>query len=131
MQNITYFSHVNANQPAIFSESVTYVYAKRNLHNKYEKTYDICYMLNISTITASEARQDLNNLIRKVSTGHRVFEIKLRGADSVVLINKKQFEGLIETLDVLSSPEEVKIIKEAKRSKKFISWDSIKKELNL
>jgi len=88
-------------------------------------------MLNISTITASEARQNLNNLIRKVSKGPRAFEIKLRGVDSVVLINKKQLEGLLETLDVLSSPEEVKIIKEAKRSRKFISLDSIKKELNL
>lgn len=88
-------------------------------------------MLNISTITASEARQNLNNLIRKVSTGHRIFEIKLRGVDSAVLISKRQFEGWLETLDILSSPEEVKVIDEAKKSKKFISWDSIKKELNL
>jgi len=88
-------------------------------------------MLNVLTVTASEARQDLSNLIRKVSKGYCAFEIKLRGVDSVILINKKQLGGLLETLDILSSPEEVKIIKDAKRNKKFISLDLIKKELNL
>lgn len=88
-------------------------------------------MLNISTLTASEARQDLYNLIRKASKGPRAFEIKLRGVDSVILISKEELEGWLETLDIMSSPEEMKAIEEGKKSKKFISWESIKKELNL
>lgn len=88
-------------------------------------------MLNISTLTASEARQDLYNLIRKASKGPRAFEIKLRGVDSVVLISKEELEGWLETLDIMSSHEEVKAIEEGKKSKKFISWESIKKEFNL
>lgn len=88
-------------------------------------------MINISTLTASEARQDLYNLIRKASRGPRAFEIKLRGVDSVILISKEELEGWLETLDIMSNTEEVKAIEEGKRSKKLIPFEDIKKELGL
>ena len=88
-------------------------------------------MINISTLTASEARQDLYNLIRKASKGPRAYEIKLRGVDSVILISKEELEGWLETLDILSNPEEMKAIEEGKKCKKLIPFEEITKDLGL
>ena len=92
-------------------------------------------MLNTSTITASEARDDLYNIIRKASKGLRSFEIKLRGVAPVVLISKEELEGWIETLDIMANPEEVKAIEEGRKEetepKKFVSHKEMKKLLGL
>lgn len=88
-------------------------------------------MIDTSTITASEARQNLYSLIRRASKGLRTFEIKLRGVEPVVLISKGELEGWLETLDIMASPEEVKAIEEGRRSKKTISHKEMKKLLGL
>lgn len=86
-------------------------------------------MIHTSTITASEARANLYSIIRKASKGFVSFEIKLRGIEPVVLISKEELEGWLETLDILSSPEEVEAIKEAKKEKGAISLEALLKEL--
>lgn len=88
-------------------------------------------MINTSTITASEARDDLYNIIRKTSRGLRSFEIKLRGASPVILISKEELEGWLETLDIMASPEEVDAIAEGRKSKKTISHEEMKKLLDI
>lgn len=88
-------------------------------------------MNKISTLTASEAREDLYTLIRTASSGLRSYEINLRGADPVVLISKSEIESWLETLDVLSSPEEMKTINESKKDKKVFSHADMFKKLGL
>lgn len=88
-------------------------------------------MNKISTLTASEAREDLYTLIRTASSGLRSYEINLRGADPVVLISKSEIESWLETLDVLSSPEEMKTINESKKDKKILSHADVFKKLGL
>lgn len=88
-------------------------------------------MIDTSTITASEARDNLYNIIRKASKGLRSYEIKLRGAGPVVLISKDQIEGWLETLDIMSSPEEVEAIAKGRKSKKTISNKEMKKLLGI
>ena len=78
-------------------------------------------MSSLTTYTASEARKKLYSLIKKAGDGSQTIEIKLRGSDPVVLMSKEEFEGWIETLDIMSSPEEVKAIREAKADKRTIS----------
>lgn len=79
-------------------------------------------MNNITTYSASEARKNLYKLLKNASRGFRAYEIRLRGnLDSVILINKSELESWLETLDILSSPEEIKAIREAKKQKKTIS----------
>ena len=85
-------------------------------------------MLNTSTITASEARDDLYNIIRKASAGLRSFEIKLRGVAPVVLISKEELEGWIETLDIMASPEEVKAIEAGRKDKTAVPLEKLLKE---
>ena len=86
---------------------------------------------SLKTYTASEARENLYNLIDKVASGLSAFEIKLRGKDPVVLINKSELESWQETLDILSSPSESKAIKRALREKKVISHNQMLKKLGL
>lgn len=85
----------------------------------------------ITPLTASEARENLYTLIRTVSGGLRSYEINLRGANPVVLISKSEIESWLETLDILSSPEEVKTINAGKKEKGLISHSNILKRLNL
>lgn len=88
-------------------------------------------MNNTTTYTASEARKKLYSLIKSVAKGLHAYEIKLRGEDSVVLINKSELESWQETLDILSSPEETKSVRKAKKEKKLISHAQMLKELGL
>ncbi|KKU30717.1 MAG: hypothetical protein UX46_C0014G0008 [Candidatus Amesbacteria bacterium GW2011_GWC1_46_24] len=88
-------------------------------------------MNQITTLTASEAREDLYTLIKTVSNGLRSYEINLRGSSPVVLISKSEIESWFETLDILSSPEEMKAINESKKGKKVYSHNDVFKILGL
>ena len=86
-------------------------------------------MLNSTTVTASDARADLYNLIRETSKGLRSFEITLRDSDPVMLISKSELESWMETLDILNSPQEINSIRSSKKHKKFTSHADLKKSL--
>ncbi len=87
--------------------------------------------MDVTSYTASDARQNFYSLIRTASTGLKAIEINLRGSDPVILINKAEIESWIETLDIMSNPEEVKAIKASMRSKKFYTHEELKKELGI
>lgn len=82
-------------------------------------------------LPASTARQNLYTLIRSAAAGLRTYEITLRGVKPVILMSKEELEGWLETLDVMSNPEEVKAIREGKKSRKTISHRAMKKLLGI
>jgi PHD/YefM family antitoxin component YafN of YafNO toxin-antitoxin module len=88
-------------------------------------------MIQTSTLTASEAREDFYNIVKKASKGLRAYEIKLRGVSPVILIAKEELEGWLETLDIMSSPEESAAIIEGKKEKNTITHDEMKKLLGI
>jgi antitoxin YefM len=88
-------------------------------------------MLKSTTLTASDARSNFYNLISEASKGLRSFEITLRGSNPVVLISKEELESWLETVDILSSPEEMQSIKSAAKKHKLISHADLKKSLGL
>ena len=65
------------------------------------------------TITATEARQHLYRLIRKSVKGHVPVKITSKDGDAVI-ISEEDYEGLLETLELLSVPGMRKSIREAK-----------------
>ena len=77
-------------------------------------------MDSFSSLTASEARQNFYRVVKDVARGLGSYEIRLRGADSVVIVNRDELESWLETLDILSSPEEAKAVRKAKRERKLI-----------
>jgi len=91
-------------------------------------------MINIqATYTASEARDNLYDLVRSAGKGLRSYEITLRGAKPVILMSREELDSWIETFDVMSSPEEVSAIEAGRKTKKGkrISHQDMKKLLGI
>ena len=65
------------------------------------------------TVTATEARQNLFRLVRKSVKGHTPVKITSKEGDAV-LVSEEDYEGLLETLELLSLPDMRKSIREAK-----------------
>lgn len=86
----------------------------------------------MNTYTVSEARKNLYDLVRSAAKGLSAYEIKLRGEDdSVILMSKAELEAWQETLDLLSSPEEIKAIRIGRRQKKTLSRKQMLKAIGL
>ena len=64
------------------------------------------------TVTATEARQNLFKLVRKSVKGHVPVKITSKEGDAV-LVSESDYEGLLETLELLSVPGMRKSIREA------------------
>ncbi len=65
------------------------------------------------TVTATEARQNLFKLVKKSVKGHIPVKITSRDGDAV-LVSEADYEGLLETLELLSVPGMRRSIREAK-----------------
>ena len=65
------------------------------------------------TVTATEARQNLFKLVRKSIKGHVPVKITSKEGDAV-LVSEEDYEGLLETLELLSVPGMRKSIEEAR-----------------
>jgi len=65
------------------------------------------------TITATEARQNLFRLVRRSVKGHVPIKISSKEGDAI-LISEEDYEGLLETLELLSIPGMRKSIQEAR-----------------
>ena len=65
------------------------------------------------TVTATEARQHFYQLLRKSVKGHVPVKITSKDGDAVIL-SEEDYEGLLETLELLSVPGMRRSIREAK-----------------
>ena len=65
------------------------------------------------TITATEARQQFYQLLRKSVQGHVPVKITSKNGDAVIL-SEEDYEGLLETLELLSVPGMRRSVREAK-----------------
>ena len=57
----------------------------------------------MNIVTATEARKELFNLIRRALRAHDPVRIQHREG-GVVLVSEEDYEGLLETLELLSTP---------------------------
>ena len=57
----------------------------------------------MNTVNATEARRELFNLIRRAVHAHDPVRIRHREG-GVVLVSEEDYEGLLETLELLSIP---------------------------
>ena len=87
--------------------------------------------LNIVTHTASEARKNLFDLIKSAGTGAVAHQINLRDGKSVILISREELDGWLETLDIMSNPEEVKAIRSFKPNEKRTTHEEMLKKYGL
>lgn len=66
------------------------------------------------TLTATEARKELFTLLKRSVRGHQQFRIAYKEGD-VVLLSQEDYESLLETLELLSTPGLLKSIRQARR----------------
>ena len=58
-------------------------------------------MTNITTITTTKAKEKLTSMVRKAHTLGEKFIITHRGEKYGVLMDAEEYEGLLETIDIL------------------------------
>lgn len=68
----------------------------------------------MKTITATNARNNWFELLKKSVKGHRAFRITSKEGGAV-LLSEEDYDSLIETLEILSTPGMCKSIKEAQK----------------
>ncbi len=57
----------------------------------------------MTTLTATTARREFFDLVKGAAEGHRTFRIQHRRG-TAVLLSEDDYEGLLETLELLSLP---------------------------
>lgn len=83
------------------------------------------------TISATDARDNLYDLLEEVSLGKKVM-ITNKGETKAVLINPEELASWEATLDVMSDEKLVKSIKRGLddiKKGKITSWEKVKKQL--
>jgi antitoxin YefM len=65
------------------------------------------------TVTATEARQHLYDLVKQSVKGHMPIKITSKSGDAV-LLSEEDYESLLETLELLSTPGLAESIQEAR-----------------
>lgn len=85
-------------------------------------------------ISLAEAKKNLSAIINDVDEKYDRFMITKNGVDKAVIISSEEFDGLLETLDILSNKEERDAIlraKEQARKGKTVSLKDFKTRLKI
>lgn len=69
----------------------------------------------VNTITLKELRPELPEVIKDIDSKLDRFIVTKRGKPVAVMMSPDDYEGLLETIEILSDKETAKRIKEAKR----------------
>lgn len=93
------------------------------------KTYDS--FMKTKTYSASAARTDLFNIIKQVSRGQNLVEITQRSGQSAVLMSKEEYEAWQETMNIFSSKNLLKQIKQALAQSNKYSHQQVLVKLSL
>ena len=89
-------------------------------------------MAKILPIT--KAREQLTNLVEKADKQLQEYVITVNGVPAAVLISAAEYESWKETLDILSDPGLMQVIRKGEediKKGKFITFEQLKKELKL
>lgn len=86
------------------------------------------------TISATDAREKLYDLIEEVKRSGKRIGITNKGETKVVLISPEELDAWQVTAETLSDPELMKAIRKGDRDLKagrYTDWEDVKKELGL
>ncbi len=86
------------------------------------------------TIPLADAKKNLSSLVKDVEEKYDRFTVTRNGVDKAVILSSEEFEGLMETLDVLSSREEREAVARAKeqvRRGETVSLEAVKQKHRL
>ncbi|PVE76847.1 type II toxin-antitoxin system Phd/YefM family antitoxin [Microbacterium testaceum] len=66
----------------------------------------------MTTLSLADARANLSKLIDSAVTTHERFDVTRNGDRVAVLLSADDYDSLLETVDVLSRPDEVEALRE-------------------
>ncbi len=86
----------------------------------------------MTTLSVADARANFSKVVEAAATTHERFEVTRNGDRAAVLLGADDYDALLETLDILSSPDEVRAIREGiseiERGETF-SMDDVQKAI--
>ena len=101
---------------------------------KNPKKKKLSKRIEMEYVSATEARKDFFNFIDRVKDAPFGATITVSGRPEVVVMSKDEYDGWVETIEIISDPvlmggirEGIKDIKEGRVHK----WEDVKKELDL
>ena len=65
-----------------------------------------------TTLTATEARKNFFTMLKDIQTPGLTVTITHEGKPRGVFLSSEEYDGLMETLDILSNPDEARAIRE-------------------
>lgn len=68
-----------------------------------------------TTLPATKIRKDFFNILDKVEKTNIPYTITVNGQPKAVIMNAEEYEGWLETMDIMSNSETVKGIEEGKK----------------
>lgn len=69
-------------------------------------------ILYMTTLSLAEARANLSKLVDSAVDSHERFEMTRNGNRVAVLLSADDYDSLLETVDILSRPDEVEAIRQ-------------------
>jgi antitoxin YefM len=86
-------------------------------------------MKDISTyIPISKAKTDLLDIIRRLESVEDAVAVTKNGVPAAVILSMEKYEGLLETLDILSDEKTMKSLRTSMRQgrqKKWLKYDEV------
>jgi prevent-host-death family protein len=73
-------------------------------------------------VSVTDAKNQLPNLLRRLVEQDAVLAITRGGTPAAVVLSPERYEGLIETIEVLSDPRAMKSIRRSLRQAKKGQW---------
>lgn len=86
----------------------------------------------VNTITLKELRPELPEVIKDIEAKLDRYVVTKRGVPVAVMLSPDDYEGLLETVEILSDKETAKRIKRAKKeikAGKTISLEALRKKI--
>ena len=75
-------------------------------------------------VSVTEAKNKLLDLIRNLKARQEIVAITRDGVPAAVLLSMDQFEGLTETIEILSNPAAMRSLRKCLRQSKAGKWVS-------
>lgn len=73
-------------------------------------------------VPITKAKNDLLQLIREVEKENSTVAVTKNGVPAAIILSMERFEGLLETLDILSDEETMKSLKRSIRQARAGKW---------
>ncbi|OGJ54149.1 hypothetical protein A3D11_03940 [Candidatus Peribacteria bacterium RIFCSPHIGHO2_02_FULL_49_16] len=85
----------------------------------------------MKSISATDARRQLFDLIEQAGKPGSFISITHRDLPDVVLMSSEEFEGWIETMEVMSDPKLMKDIRAGLKEKETVTLDTLEKKYDV